>query len=39
VALIALPYYRETNPVLVGISRRAIDEILVDRKSGASRAP
>jgi aminoglycoside phosphotransferase (APT) family kinase protein len=30
VALIALPYYRHTNPVLVGISRRAIDEVLAD---------
>jgi aminoglycoside phosphotransferase (APT) family kinase protein len=26
VGLIALPYYRETNPVLAGIARRAIDE-------------
>lgn len=28
VGLIALPYYRSTNPVLAGISRRAIDEVL-----------
>lgn len=26
--LIALPYYRDTNPVLAGIARRAIDEAL-----------
>jgi aminoglycoside phosphotransferase (APT) family kinase protein len=30
VSLIALPYYRDTNPVLAGISRRAIDEVLAD---------
>ena len=30
VGLIALPYYRETNPVLAGIARRAIDEALED---------
>jgi aminoglycoside phosphotransferase (APT) family kinase protein len=30
VALIALPYYLHTNPVLVGISRRAIDQALAD---------
>lgn len=30
VGLIALPYYRDTNPALAGISRRAIDEILAD---------
>jgi aminoglycoside phosphotransferase (APT) family kinase protein len=28
--LIALPYYRDTNPVLAGISRRGIDEVLAD---------
>jgi aminoglycoside phosphotransferase (APT) family kinase protein len=28
VGLIALPYYVETNPVLAGIARRAIDEVL-----------
>jgi len=28
VGLIALPYYRTTNPVLAGIARRAIDEAL-----------
>jgi aminoglycoside phosphotransferase (APT) family kinase protein len=32
--LIALPYYYETNPVLAGINRRAIDEVLADRESG-----
>ncbi len=31
VALIALPYYLHTNPVLVGLSRRAIAEVLSDR--------
>ena len=30
VSVIALPYYRETNPVLAGISRRAIGEVLRD---------
>lgn len=28
--LIALPYYRETNPVLAGVARRAIDAALAD---------
>jgi aminoglycoside phosphotransferase (APT) family kinase protein len=28
--LIALPYYRESNPVLAGRARRAIDEVLTD---------
>jgi aminoglycoside phosphotransferase (APT) family kinase protein len=32
VGLIALPYYRNTNPILAGISRRAIDEVLADHK-------
>ncbi len=31
VSLVALPYYRDTNPVLVATSRRAIDEVLADR--------
>lgn len=31
--LIALPYYRVTNPVLAGIARRAIDEVLADTRS------
>jgi aminoglycoside phosphotransferase (APT) family kinase protein len=30
VGLIALPYYQSTNPVLAGIARRAIHEVLVD---------
>lgn len=30
VGLIALPYYQSTNPVLAGIARRAIDEVLAD---------
>jgi aminoglycoside phosphotransferase (APT) family kinase protein len=29
-ALIAIPYYRETNPVLAGIGRRTIAEIVAD---------
>jgi aminoglycoside phosphotransferase (APT) family kinase protein len=35
VGLIALPYYRSTNPVLAGISRRAIDEVLADHRCTA----
>jgi aminoglycoside phosphotransferase (APT) family kinase protein len=35
VALIALPYYLHTNPVLVGISRRAIDQVLADHIHGS----
>jgi aminoglycoside phosphotransferase (APT) family kinase protein len=35
VALIALPYYLHTNPVLVGISRRAIAEILAEHRQSA----
>ncbi len=30
VGLIALPYYQNTNPVLAGIARRAIAEVLAD---------
>ena len=30
--LIALPYYLETNPVIVAMARRQIDEVLADRK-------
>ena len=30
VGLIALPYYRQTNPALAGIARRAINETLID---------
>jgi aminoglycoside phosphotransferase (APT) family kinase protein len=30
VGLIALPYYKSTNPILAGIARRAIDEVLAD---------
>ena len=33
VGLIALPYYQITNPVLAGISRHAIDEVLADHKA------
>jgi aminoglycoside phosphotransferase (APT) family kinase protein len=32
VGLIALPYYQSTNPVLAGIARYAIDEVLADHK-------
>jgi aminoglycoside phosphotransferase (APT) family kinase protein len=35
--LIALPYYRNTNPVLSGIARHAIDEVLADHERGRSR--
>lgn len=35
VGLIALPYYESTNPVLAGIARRAIAEVLADRGLGA----
>jgi aminoglycoside phosphotransferase (APT) family kinase protein len=31
--LIALPYYRSTNPVLAGIARNTIDEVLADHAS------
>lgn len=30
--LVALPYYENTNPVLAGIARRAIDEALADQE-------
>ncbi len=33
VALIALPYYQSTNPVLASISRRTIDEVLADQRN------
>jgi aminoglycoside phosphotransferase (APT) family kinase protein len=33
-ALIALPYYLETNPVIVARSRHAIEEVLADHASG-----
>ena len=32
VALIALPYYLDTNPVIAGMARRAIEEVLADHK-------
>lgn len=31
-SLVALPYYQSTNPVLAGISRHAIDEVLADHR-------
>ena len=34
VALTALPYYLHTNPVLVALSRRAIDQVLADHIYG-----
>ncbi len=34
VALIALPYYWDTNPTIVANARRAIDEVLADHQSG-----
>jgi aminoglycoside phosphotransferase (APT) family kinase protein len=33
-ALVALPYYRESNPGLAAIARHAIAEVLADRESG-----
>ncbi|MGI8553419.1 MAG: aminoglycoside phosphotransferase family protein [Dehalococcoidia bacterium] len=33
--LIALPYYLDTNPTIVGAARYAIDEVLDDHKSSA----
>ena len=35
VGLIALPYYRSTNPAVAGIARRLIDEVLIDHRNGA----
>lgn len=32
--LVALPYYRDTNPGLASIARHAIAEVLADRESG-----
>ncbi len=29
--LVALPYYEKTNPELVGIAKRTIDEVLIDK--------
>ncbi len=34
-ALLALPYYIDTNPIIVAEARHAIDEVLADHKSGA----
>jgi aminoglycoside phosphotransferase (APT) family kinase protein len=33
--LIALPYYLHTNPVIVGLARHQIEEVLADHKRGA----
>ncbi len=35
VGLIAFPYYRDTNPVLAAVARRAIEEVLADHEEGA----
>jgi aminoglycoside phosphotransferase (APT) family kinase protein len=35
VGLVALAYYQRSNPVLAGISRRAIEEVLADHASAA----
>jgi aminoglycoside phosphotransferase (APT) family kinase protein len=37
VAVIALPYYRDSNPVLAGIARRAIAAILGEDLEGDGR--
>jgi aminoglycoside phosphotransferase (APT) family kinase protein len=34
VGLIALPYYRTTNPVLARVAQRAIEEVLADHRRG-----
>jgi aminoglycoside phosphotransferase (APT) family kinase protein len=39
VSLIALPYYHTTNPVLAGISRYAIDEVLADHRAAHGAVP
>jgi hypothetical protein len=39
VALIALPYYRDTNPVFAALAASMIDEVLADHMSGRDRAP
>ena len=39
VGLIALPYYHRSNPVLAGISRRAIEEVLADHTHGIRHGP
>lgn len=35
--LVALPYYRRTNPVLAARARRAIDQVLADQQTGTRR--
>jgi hypothetical protein len=30
-----IPYYRETNPGLVALAKRTVEEVLADHKSGA----
>ena len=36
-ALIALPYYKDTNPTLAGMARRTIAEVLADHTQGTGR--
>ena len=35
VGLIALPYYQSSNPILAGIARHAIEEVLADHEANA----
>jgi aminoglycoside phosphotransferase (APT) family kinase protein len=35
VGMIALPYYLETNPVIVGWARKVVGEVLADHENGA----
>lgn len=35
VALVALPYYRDTNPVIAASARKTISEVLADHEAGA----
>ena len=39
VAVVALPYYLDTNPVIVRWARYMIDEVLADHERGAARDP
>lgn len=35
IGLVALPYYKDTNPMLAGISRYQVEEVLADHKHDA----
>jgi aminoglycoside phosphotransferase (APT) family kinase protein len=35
VAFLHIPYYKNTNPVLAGIPRHAIDEVVADHQHGS----